>query len=520
MRWVGMALGLAVVGLAGGGAMAGGPQIRDVGVSGRAARYQKVEITFQFSRSYANPFDPEEISVGARVTAPSGRVSEVPGFPYQECRLAARKPERVEPVGGLVWKVRWAPVEVGRHRIRLWARDKSGESQAAELVVPVAASKHPGYVRRSRARPTRFAFDDGSPFFALGENVCWGSGETSLADYELWFSHLAAAGCNYARLWLAPWMFTAPIAWPDEPEAKRAGSFSLRSSWRLDQVVQMAERRGLYLMLCLDSFNSLRASDPYPAFDQYLLNAKFGGPLASPVRFFTDPEARRLFMRRLRYYAARWGYSTHVFAWEFWNEVDLAEGYDSAQVRDWHREMARYLRGIDPWDHLITTSYARSDGDPAVDGLAEMDFVQTHNYGSPDIAGTLLDWSRAKARYGKPHLVGEFGADSSGRGDLQDTDGVHLHNGLWASALSGDAGTAMTWWWDQYVEPRQLYYHFAALHRFLAGTNWLDNYRPVPVVGLAFPPGGPAPTSDLVVQPSVASWDSSAGTAPSASRTS
>ena len=61
-------------------------------------------------------------------------------------------------------------------------------------------------------------------------------------------------------------------------------------------------------------------------------------------------------------------------------------GYDSAAVAAWHQEMGQYLRAVDPWAHLITTSYANTDGDPAVDGLREMDYVQSHNYGSHDMA--------------------------------------------------------------------------------------------------------------------------------------
>jgi len=109
---------------------------------------------------------------------------------------------------------------------------------------------------------------------------------------------------------------------------------------------------------------------------------------------------------------ARWGYSTSVLAWEFWNEVDLATGYDSRAVAAWHKEMAEYLRSINPWLHPITTSYSRTAGDPEVDGLPQMEFLQSHNYGARDIAGMVNDWSRRQIeRYGKPYYLGEYGAD-------------------------------------------------------------------------------------------------------------
>ena len=519
--------------LAGAGASASGPTISGVTVEPqRAARFGKLEVTFSLSRVYDNPFDPGQIDAIAVIESPSARRIELPAFPYQDYRSVREGDrENLEPVGDLVWKVRFAPDEAGRYRLRLRARDAQGQGESDQLTFEAAASDSDGFIRRSARAPRRFEFDSGKPYFALGENVCWSSHASPLQQYETWFDHLGQSGCSFARLWLAgPWIATAPIHSPDHPEEVGPGRYSQRNSWRLDRVLQMAEERGLYLMLCLDSFNSLRASEPYPAFDQYPLNAKLGGPLGSPVEFFTNPEARKLIQQRLRYYVARWGYSSHVFAWEFWNEVDLVEGYDSRQVSEWHREMARYLRALDPWRHLITTSFARSDGDPAIDGLPEMDFVQTHSYGGADIAGSLLWWSKQKAQeYDKPHFVGEFGLGGSGQEDAADKEGVHLHNGLWATALSGDAGSAMTWWWDSYVEPANLYYHFAALKRFLQGVDWTRAYSPAALrqaqnrpggrVGrpeasrgaaieqVSFPAGAPPHTSDLSVNPAVASWD-------------
>jgi len=502
-----------------GGAAASGPAITVITVEPkRVTRDEKVEITFTLSRAYENPFDPEQIDITAEIRAPSGRRIAVPAFPYQAYRMVRQGDrESLEPVGDPVWKVRLAPTEVGRHQLRLQARDGQGRSESKELTFEALASRGDGFIRRGAKAPRHFQFDSGKPYFAIGENVCWPGRAAPLRDYETWFDHLGKAGCNYARLWLAgPFIATAPIHSTDDPKEVGPGRYSQRSSWRLDQVIKLAERRGIYVMLCLDSFNSLRTSEPYPAFDQYPLNAKFGGPLRSPDEFFTSAEARKLFQQRLRYYVARWGYSTHVFAWEFWNEVDIVEHYDSAQVALWHRDMARYLRRLDPWQHLITTSFARSDGDPTVDGLAEMDFVQTHSYGERDIAGALLSWSRVKAaRYDKPHLVGEFGADALGQNDLKDEQAVHLHNGIWATALAGDAGTAMTWWWDSYVEPRNLYHHFAALARFLRGTDWIKGrYAPAQVEGTAFPAGAPVPPTDVTVEPKAASWEKSPANQP------
>src|SRR6266481_9445051 len=106
-------------------------------------------------------------------------------------------------------------------------------------------------------------------------------------------------------------------------------------------------------------------------------NAKNGGFLATPEEFFTNPRARALTRAKYRYILARWGYSTHVLAWELFNEVewtDAIRNQHADTVAAWHREMAAFLRQQDPNRHLITTS-----SDTKIPGLYEaMDYVQPH----------------------------------------------------------------------------------------------------------------------------------------------
>lgn len=49
--------------------------------------------------------------------------------------------------------------------------------------------------------------------------------------------------------------------------------------------------------------------------------------------------------------------------------------------------MAQYVRSIDVNEHMMTTSFSRSDGDDNVYQLPDIDFTMTHNYGSSDIFG-------------------------------------------------------------------------------------------------------------------------------------
>jgi hypothetical protein len=54
----------------------------------------------------------------------------------------------------------------------------------------------------------------------------------------------------------------------------------------------------------------------------------------------------------------------------------------------------------------------------------------------------------------------------------RDQDGVHMHNGIWAAIAHGAAGSAQLWWWGQYVDPKNLYYHFQAVANFAKDVPW------------------------------------------------
>ncbi|MDH7568465.1 MAG: DUF5060 domain-containing protein [Armatimonadota bacterium] len=480
--------------------------------------FEKMELRVDLSATYRNPFDPEEIDLSAEFTAPSGKKVTVPGFLYQpfQRRLDGRN-ERLEAAGAPEWRIRFSPTETGEYRYVVIARDRSGTVRSQPATFRALAGTRPGFVRVSKDDPYYFAFDNGSPYFPLGANVCW-PGSRGTYDYDDWFPSYGAAGCNYARLWIGPFdAFTLERRAIPGREDTGLGRMDQTGAWRLDYVLGLAERHGLYLMLCIESFNALRIRPQHNFWQQYPYNAANGGMLEKPEEFFTHEEARRCFRNRLRYLVARWGYSPHVLSWEFWNEVDIIERYVSGDVARWHQEMSRYLRNIDPWKHLQTTSYAGTAGDPAVDGLPEMDYVQGHRYGARDIAAEFAGWSRRKREaYRKPYYMGEFGLDAGGAGGDRDPDGLSLHNGLWATITNGDAGGAMLWWWDSYIHPRDLYYHLAAVANFVRGVDWpREGFRPARDAAVTFAVRPAQPDRrDLLLSGTATSWSPSPANQP------
>lgn len=464
----------------------------------RVPRFGRLEVTLDLQATYDNPFDPDDIDVTATFSSPGGPSLVVPGFFYQgyEWHGEADDPQ-LRPVGGPQWKVRFSPTQTGSWSVKVTARDRSGTVSLPTKRFDCLASDDPGFIRRSPKTPYYLQFDNGRPYFAVGENLCWGS----VPQYRQWMRRLGRAGGNYCRIWLVRW--NMGLEWtPGRGSGTYygAGRYSQDNAFRLDAVMDIARENGLCAMLCLGYHGELMNTRAYfgeECWSENPYNVANGGPCATPGDFWTNERARKLYRQRLRYYLARYGWDSHVLSWELWNEVQAPA--------PWVREMSEYLQRHDPNRHLVTTTY----GDDAVWQLPSMDYSQTHWYGSvtggASTAETLAASSRDyTSRFAKPFMMGEFGID------WRDSDAVHdpqglgtsLHDGLWASVMSRSCGTAAIWYWGTYVHPLNLYREFAAVRRFANRVPWAT-FRPE--LASMDPPTIPvalgAPWAEVVLSP-------------------
>lgn len=417
-----------------------------------------------------NPYDPARVEVWGEFRAPDGGVHETPAFHTREfARSLVGGFERRAATSGPHFALRFSPGQEGPWSWRWQVRTPEGTAASAwyGFTATAPAPDRHGTLRVSALDPRYLRFEDGTPYFAVGENLGWYDGRGTFA-YDDWLAKLAEAGVNYVRLWMPSWAFG--IEW------ERLGDYEgrLDRAWQLDRVLEAAEAHGIQVMLCIQNHgpfsldtNSQWADNPY--------NAANGGPLADPEAFFTDPEARELFRRRLRYVVARWGAFRNLLAWELWNEIEFVADPNGAEVQAWHREMGQALRALDPYDHLVTSSVSLGHEDTTLWQLPELDFTQNHTYNWPLLLphANLLHDLNLRARVpGKPSLIGEMGADYRGPAETLATDPSHIaiHDGLWIGVVTGNLGTGMTWWWDNLVDPLDLYPHFAAVAAFVEGV--------------------------------------------------
>jgi len=391
-------------------------------------------------------------------------------------------PIKLEPKGKPKWRVRFTPVETGRYRVVVSAR-QAGQSVAAEpQEFEVTPSDLPGFIRVSKDDPHYFVFDNGTPFFPLGHDVPWG-----LADVRAYFPKMKAHGENATYFILCPWDLSF--------EWKELGVYDLERAARLDRVFEAARQNGIYVKLSFDIHDALR---PSRLWNENPYNAARGGPCAGPNDYWTDPAAWEHYRKRVRYIAARWGYSPNLMGWEPVAELDGAtqcgegEGWGypkraggeavSALLTQFLRKLGQELKTLDPYGRLFTTSYGGDTSDDNHWKLPEVQYLQIHCYDPADPAETLSRWAKdLTSRYQKPMMITEFGWGVHGPGVGVDPEGIALHNGIWASVTSGSAGGALNWWW-QVIDARNLYRHFPPLRAFIAAIDWPhEGFQPAQV---------------------------------------
>lgn len=422
--------------------------------------YGKLELSFNLARDYVNPFDPQVVDVTGHFVGPDGKEVTLPGFLYQAYERS-RTPEgneKLTPVGHTCWKVRFAPRQPGKHRYWVTVRDALGLTRSAEGGFTATAAQDPrGYVRISQRDPKFFEFDNGDPFRPTGLNMRDGGDQAEAQkgtyDFDFFFRRFAEEKLNFVRTWMCAWW--AGIEWSENYHSRfdGVGRYNLYNAWRLDHALELARQHDLRLELTLNSHGQMRR-DKFDA--EWMYNpysVRNGGMVASPAMFFTSPTARALVKQRLRYIVARWGYSPHLMSFDLVNEVDLTEGYNREQVAAWHKEMATYLRNLDPWKHLVCTHICLygNFGDELWQ-LPEIDYIQADAYWKRRDVGMNECWA-AKKGYNKPFFFIEYGPQTVSLPLPFETWQQDFRVGMWVSNLIPSAAPGQFWYhqeWEQF----------------------------------------------------------------------
>ncbi|HEY0272264.1 MAG TPA: DUF5060 domain-containing protein [Chitinophaga sp.] len=411
-----------------------------------AVQYRKAEWNIQLTADFENPYDQRQVALDMLLQSPSGKPLLLPCY-YD---AAAN-----------TWKARFTPQEAGTYQYHFHLQAGKADTGSTAATFTAAPSTAPGFLHKNNL--WTFRFDNGDLFRGVGENIAWESRsfEDDKWNYDYLLPKLAQNGGNFFRTWMCYW--NLPLEWRTVHGTKRytnsTAYFNPGAIRRMDQLVEYCDSLHLYFMLTLDWHGHLMKDGGWKSSAYNVLN---GGPCTTPADYFTMQSAQEQYKNKLRYIVARWGYSSSIAVWEFFNEVDNAAftQQDSilippAVITQWHLEMSRYLKDIDPYQHLVSTSVSHRDI-AGMNSIPYLDFNQKHIYKHTEkIPGIYPDYIQT---FGKPYVVGEFGY----RWEDQDPRYAPEANydykrGLWYGLFSPTPVLPMSWWWelfdDQHMTP-------------------------------------------------------------------
>jgi len=444
-------------------ALAQAPVIQAVTpLSTNVEQYGKFEARLSMAAGFSNPYDYDEIRVTATFTAPDGQQTVVEGFYMEGFEIASPNTGTLTAVpSGNGFRVRFSPQKKGKWSYVVACTNAAGTANFPAQTfdcVNAASAENKGFVQANSSNYLNFS--SGEQYVPVGENIAWQNVNPYL-DYKKWVGKLADNGGNFLRLWLCHWGLG--LEWKNNSSGfSGLKKYKQNSAFYLDWLFDYCAERGVYVMFCLNHHGQV-SSQVNPNWSESPYNAVNGGPCQNTWDFFSNAQAKALHKNRLRYTLARWGYARSVMTWELFNEVNWTDNFEQNRTKivEWHLEMADFLKQRDYAARPVSTSFGDPQSEDAVLWNApSMDYSQRHYYfDSPNLEAVLAAGMRENLDlYGKPALIGEFGLGVANTGlSTLDPKGIHLHNNLWGPLFGGGLGTGMSWWWDSYIEPQNLY---------------------------------------------------------------
>lgn len=450
--------------------------------------YEKLEMAITEKESTisknGNPYDYNYFKLIGEFTSPSGKKITVPAFWYQDYMISfnpnasvaitgisgnpstdpneIQGQELVTAVGNPHYRLRLTPTESGTwtYEIKSYSNNELKETITGKVEIENNTDTYKGVLKVDTTNNRNFVYENGETFIPIGQNNAWyTSSSRKTRDYDVWFSKMNEVGMNTSRVWLATWGFA--LHW-----GNKYNNYSSRYTAlaRLDRVMDLADLYDIEVILTLNNHGQF-STLTNPEWDNNPWNSKNGGICDTPLQFFSKEKARSEYKNELLYIIARYSYCNSLFCWELFNEIDYVDSYSLGQltIKNWHNEMALFIKENDPYKHMVTTSHTNTNG--ATNSLSSIDFISLHSYSYanksiidklPDELNVVYD------KYNKPVIQAELGINwkSGFETYRDDPNSISLHQGLWAGMMSGAAGGSLNWWWDSQINPNNLYTEF------------------------------------------------------------
>lgn len=407
-------------------------------------QYSKVEVDIELMQKFNNPYMQEEVALDMLIVTPSGKEQVLP------CYFVSEKERNIS-----CWKARYAPQESGLYQYKIQLIKKGKKKTTSKTSsFEVVKSKNPGFLHAKS--DWILEFDNGRPFRGIGENICWESRDeddskffkrlhekAELYNYDYLLTEFAKNGGNFFRTWMCSWNLPIDYKGPfNNARYTQSDEYYNPSALaRMDYLVELSESLDLYIMLTLGQGG-------------YLTSDR--GVVDNAEDFFISKKARAWYKNRLRYIVARWGYSTSIAMWEFFNEVDNVQFQNKNNpingkvIADWHDDMSAYMKQIDPYRHIVTTSISHRDIE-GLNSIKNIDINQKHIYNNTSSIPAEIE--RYVQEFGKPYIIGEFSREwdwSKNFDDFSHEMDVDFKRGVWYGLFSPTPVTPMSWWWEYF----------------------------------------------------------------------
>jgi hypothetical protein len=205
-------------------------------------------------------------------------------------------------------------------------------------------------------------FDDGTPFFGIGENIADIEHDKPMSDswwsanfdgffkrdfnvYMKTLDEMNSAGANYLRKFLYKTDFPvefytmgvydrydtiAGCCGQDDEKTKESHSGNLQYNlWAFDRFFDKLKADTIYMQLCVDPYPP---GSGYQDFiwgnSAYALYTYDSQRRTDVMKLFSDQKLRYYWKRKYKYIMNRWGYSVNIAALETFNEIDGVMGYN------------------------------------------------------------------------------------------------------------------------------------------------------------------------------------------------
>lgn len=396
--------------------------------------YDKFEAGLTIKARFVNPFDPDDIDIMATFTSPSGKKWAIPGFYHYTF--------------GTMWKIRFAPDELGNWTYQVHVRDKWGEATGEVKSFKAIRSKYKGPIRIADNK--RFLeYKNGSPFYGVG---LWYNGRVTKENLD----ELKGKGVNFISNFITPL----------ETMGSGVGRYDQDICMRIDDLFELCEEREILISLNL-WFHSFLSETVWGGFNIRWHTNPYQ-QITSAKEFFRSSAAWKYQEKLYRYFIARWGYSRSLALWFIVDEINGTDGWvsgDSVMAGQWTKNVHAYFKKNDPYNHPTTGTRSGGIKEFFHDGYQVTDIAAREIYEAQGFpmtkAGTLdsadihpLTYSYNNYAdqirtiwdgYGKPVIIGETGWDHTYfEPGMPGYVAMH-HNVLWVSLATG---TAMTpFWW-------------------------------------------------------------------------